>query len=258
MSKLTVIMSAFNAEQYIETSLISLLDQSYQDFELIMINDGSTDQTQSIMLKYKDRFKKCRLLVNEFNEGIPVSRNRALLIAEGEYVAIQDADDISFKDRLLKEIQYLDKNNSVIVVGSYAMKINHSGELIGSMVYPPLDTVGAFSVITKYKLNPIIDPTCMYRKETILKHGAYSMVPEIATALDFELWCRLLCHGYLVSNITEPLISYRINPNGVTRTRNKEMVEATDVIWSRFRRKNFEDPKLRAEMFRQDCYTEIP
>lgn len=256
--KLTIITTAFNAEQYIETSLNSLLDQSYQDFELIMVDDGSSDQTQSIMLKYKDKFKKCRFLVNKFNEGIPVSRNRALLIAEGEYIAIHDADDVSFKDRFLKEIQHLDKNNSTVVVGSYAMKINHSGELIGSMVYPPLDTVGAFSVITRYKLNPIIDPTCMFRKDIIMKHGAYSMVPEIVTALDFELWCRLLCHGYLVSNIAEPLISYRINPNGVTRTRNKEMVEATDMIWSRFRRKNFEDPKLRAEMFQQDCYTEIP
>lgn len=255
--KISVVCCAFNAEKYLISSLDSLLLQSFDDFELILVDDGSSDDTQKILLDYKGKFKNCRLLVNSQNQGIPVSRNRALLSATGEYIAIHDADDISHPSRLERENTFLDEHPECFVVGSYAIKIDHSGNNIGSMVYPPQYTRDAFAIISRFKLNPIIDPTSMYRRATALKHGGYNMSDETKTALDFEMWCRMLCHGYLLSNIVEPLISYRINPTGVTKTKQQEMHAATDLIHSRFIRKNFKDPKLKASTFRQDIFKEI-
>ena len=255
--KLSVICTAFNAGKYLQDSIDSLLNQIYSDFELILVDDGSTDNTLEIMKENKNKFKKCRLLINKYNEGIASSRNRALLESQGEYIAIHDADDLSLENRFSEEIKFLDSHKDISIVGSFAIKINHSGEEIGSMTYPAHDTTKAFELITKFKLNPIIDPSSMYRRNIVIKHGGYSVDPKTSIAPDFELWCRLLTRGDLLSNISMPLIKYRINMNGTTRSRQKEMMDATIVIWSKFRRKTFEDFRLSAKSFLKDDYLEI-
>lgn len=257
MLKLSVILTVYNAEQYIKESLDSLLHQTFKDFEIIIVNDGSNDDTRNIIFEYMDKFDGVvRLLENQYNEGIPVSRNRALLAAQGEYIAIHDADDISLNNRFADEVSFLDNHPEIVFMGGHAIKISLTGEHIGSLSYPPKDTPSAFFILNKYKLNPIIDPSCMYRRNTILQCGGYSMNANIITVPDLDLWCRLLTKGYLMSNIQEPLIKYRINPMGVTRRQHNEMVQATDAVWSSFRRKSLEDPILRQDCFKQDFYTE--
>jgi glycosyltransferase EpsE len=249
MPKVTIITTAYNAIDYVRDSLDSILEQTYKDFEIILLDDGSTDGTVLVLDEYANKFPQTKFLLNETNKGIPYSRNKALLEATGEYIAIHDADDVSMPTRLQTEVDFLDINDKIVFVGALAHRMSQTGEIIGSLKYPPRDTGGAFAVITRYKLNPIIDPTCMYRRDVILKHGGYTMDPQLRTVLDFELWCRLLCHGYAMANIQDYLIKYRINPNGVTRTENQTMVEATDLVWAKFRRKNFTDPYLDNELF---------
>jgi glycosyltransferase involved in cell wall biosynthesis len=255
MPKLSIITTVYNVEEYLRPSLESVFAQTFSDFELILVNDGSTDHTRDILLEYMER-PNVRLLENRYNEGIPVSRNRALLAASGEYVAIHDGDDISLDHRFEKEVAFLDENPDIGFMGGHAIKISAAGEKIGSMHYPPATTPEAFMIVTRYKLNPIIDPSCMYRRQLILDNGGYSMDPEIRTALDFHLWCRLLCKGVKLANLQEPLIKYRINPKGVTRTENDTMVQTTDLIWATFRRKRFPNQVLDASLFEQDSYTE--
>jgi len=255
MIRLSVITTVFNAAPYLRQSLDSVFAQTFNDFELILVNDGSTDDSRNIMLEYLD-FPNVRMLENEYNEGIPTSRNRALLAAQGEYIAIHDGDDVSFTDRFEKEVDYLDKHDDITFLGSHAQKINHNGDTIGSMVYPPKTTLEAFRLI-RLKLNPIIDPSCMYRKEAVLKIGGYSMEESIRTALDFHLWCRLLVNNYKMANLQEPLIYYRVNPKGVTRTEHDKMVEATDIIEAIFWRRNFEHVSLNPKRFEQDIFTEV-
>jgi len=255
--KLSVITTVYNAAEYLKESLDSLFGQTFQDFEVIFVNDGSTDESKEILLRYFQDHDNVLFFENENNEGIPVSRNRALLAARGDYIAIHDGDDISLPDRFEKEIGYLDNHPEIDFLGSHAYKINYAGVLLGHMSYPPQTTESAFSMIKKYKLNPIIDPSCMFRKETVLKLGGYSMDPRVRTALDFHLWCRLLLAGSKLYNFQEPLIKYRINPQGVTRTENDKMVQATDAIVAAFIRKNFNEVALRPTLFEQDCFTEI-
>ncbi len=256
MTKLSIICTVYNADNYVRESLDSIFDNPPDlDYELILVNDGSTDKTRDILISYADK-PNVRLLENKHNEGIPVGRNRALLAATGEYVAIHDADDVSLPDRFDEEASFLDEHPNITFMGGHAVKMSATGETIGSMVYPPKDTLNAFSIITRFKLNPIIDPSCMYRREDIMKNGGYSMDPKMRTVLDFDLWCRLLVKGYRLANIQHPLIKYRINPNGVTRTEKQTMVEATDEVWSAFRRRMLKDIRMSTAVFEQDCYSE--
>lgn len=254
--KLSIILTAYNAQDYIQESLESIFSQPPDcEFEVILVNDGSIDLTRKFLVDCTDR-PNVRLLENATNEGIPVSRNRALLVCQGDYVAIHDADDISLPGRFHRQVEYLDTHPEIDFMGGHAIKISMTGETIGSMVYPPKDTQHAFGIITRFKLNPIIDPSCMYRREIVIQNGGYTMDPELRTVLDFELWCRLLVRGHRLANIQEPLIKYRINPKGVTRTENDTMIKATDLVWGSFRRRSFKNIKLKPESFQKDSFTE--
>lgn len=249
--KLSVVTSVFNAQEFLEESLNSVFSQDFEDFEIIIVNDGSTDQTQEIINKFKTE-SRLVLLNNKYNEGVPYSRNRAFLAAKGEYIAIHDADDISLPQRFEKQVNYLDAHPYITVVGSHAYRIGQNGEFMGYMSYPPEDTQNAFRVIRQFKLNPIIDPSSAFRRAPILDVGGYRMEPEIATAQDFDLWCRLLVNGYQIYNFQEPLIKYRINPHGVTRIKKQEQILATDLVWGSFQKRSFPAVKLRPECFKEE------
>jgi glycosyltransferase involved in cell wall biosynthesis len=251
MPKLSVITAIYNAEKYIKDSLDSVFNQPYDDFELILIDDGSTDNTLKLIEPYIEK-SNVTLLQNKYNEGYGFSRNRGFLSAQGEYIAIHDADDVTLNHRFQKEVDLLDEKPKITVVGGHAIRISDTGQPIGSMVYPPEFTEGAFRVITQFKLNPVIDPSSMFRKQSILDIGAYRMEPKLKTVCDFDLWCRLLLEGHHFYNFQEPLIKYRINPNGVTRIKKQEQVEATDLVWAAFRRKSFPKVTLRRDCFVQD------
>jgi len=256
MPKLSIIMAIYNAERYIQESIDSVFSQTYKDFELSLINDGCTDNTLKLLEPCTKR-SNVILLQNKYNEGYGFSRNRGFLKAQGEYIAIQDADDVSLPHRFRKEVELLDTRKDVTVVGSHAVRISSTGEFIGSMSYPPEHTADAFRVIRQFKLNPIIDPSSMFRRQPILDIGAYRMGPEMKTVHDFDLWCRLLLKGHYLYNFQEPLIKYRINPTGVTRVKKQEQVEATDLIWAAFKRRSFPEVTLRSDCFEQDFDIEM-
>ena len=251
MPKLSIVVAVYNAERYLNESLHSVFNQPFEDFELILVDDCSTDSSPSILAEYA-KHDKVTLLKNKYNEGYGYSRNRAFLQAQGEYVAIHDADDVTLPHRFQKEVDLLDQRDDITVVGGHAIRISDTGQPIGNMVYPPESTENAFRVIRQFKLNPIIDPSSMFRRQPILDLGAYRMEPELRTVCDFDLWCRLLVKGHYLYNFQEPLIKYRINPQGVTRVRKQEQVQATDFVWAAFQRRSFPDVVLRSDYFQQD------
>lgn len=254
MIKLSVITTVFNGELFLRESIDSILSQEFNDFEFIIIDDGSTDSTPKILTEYTGN-KKIRILQNKYNEGIAVSRNRGLLESKGIYVAIHDADDISLPLRFKKQIDILDSNKEIGFLGSHAMKISPCGHIMGEMKYPPKSTSSAFIHIMKHKLNPIIDPSSMFRKKLVLDRGGYKM--EMRHSMDFDLWCRLLLHQIQLTNICEPLIKYRIHENSISSTQRSDMRKVADDICVKFQRKSLDDPILRSNYFQQDCFTEF-
>ncbi len=214
MPKISVIMPVYNGGKYLKEAIQSVLDQTYNDFEFIILDDGSTDGSTRIVESFSDDRIK---LVKLGHGGIVSTLNEGLKISSGEYVIRSDADDVSLPERFEKLLNYMEANKQVGVCGSWATSINNKDEIIGEMKYPPIQN----NEIKKYSLlhNPFIHPSVIFRKEVVLGVGGYRNFKHNE---DYELWTRVLRkkNGH---NIPEPLIKYRIHLDQITKKANFKM-----------------------------------
>ena len=132
----TVLMSVYNGERYLNEAIDSILAQTFTDFEFLIIDDASTDSTPKILHSYDD--PRIRIVTNEENLGLTKSLNKGLALAQGEYIARMDADDISLPERLMMQLNFLIDNKTVPLVGSGAIMIDEDGKSIGKMNLPIL------------------------------------------------------------------------------------------------------------------------
>jgi glycosyltransferase involved in cell wall biosynthesis len=209
----SVITTAYNCEKYIKESINSIINQTFRDFEIVVYNDASTDKTWDIVF-HMDLFCDHNIFRGDKNVGCGEGRNRAIKQARGKYIAIQDADDISLPERLEKEVNFLEENDDIFCVGAWAIKIKEDGSFIESMTYPRSAHEKIYEDIIVKKNNPIIDPSCMYRRGLFNELGGYDgrwkLVP------DFNLWARAAKAGFKFFNFQEALVYYRQHPNSVT------------------------------------------
>jgi glycosyltransferase involved in cell wall biosynthesis len=216
----SVVISALNAEKYIGTAIDSILAQTYTNFELIIINDGSTDNTEDIILSYKDR--RIRLVKNETNLGLAKSLNKGIKLADGKYIARLDADDIAAKDRFEVQIKYLEYKPEIAVCGSYYRAFSEDNSTI---IRQPL--ISEQIKIRLFFENPMGHPTVMMRNQ-IFKKDNYSYNESFRTAQDYDLWCRI-SHKYDITNLPFVLTDYRIHSSQVSST-PLEQLRADRVI----------------------------
>lgn len=208
-------MSVYNGEKYLKLAVESILNQSYSDFEFIIINDGSTDGSLNILKRFKEQDERIKIISRE-NKGLVYSLNEGVNLAQGEYIVRMDADDISEPNRFEKQLQYMQINNQV-VCGSYATIINSSGEKIGEMNYPPFaEKIKSFALLH----NPFIHPSVMFRKDIFLKVGGYKRFFKYIE--DYELWTRIV-FKYKSGNIPERLLRYRVHNEQITKRNNLRM-----------------------------------
>ncbi|MHB1213703.1 MAG: glycosyltransferase [Thiobacillus sp.] len=202
-------MPAHNCEAYVLEAVSSLLSQTFSDFELLVIDDGSTDATRTLLESVHD--PRLRLVSNERNVGLIETLNRGLVLALGRYIARMDADDISLPARLEKQVQYLEAHPDILVLGSMVNLINERGEIFGTIDDYPTDP----NEIRDYLLREccLIHPSVMFRKETVMSAGGYSTGAEHAE--DYDLWLHLSDH-YRIANLPEKLVSYRMHQNQVS------------------------------------------
>jgi len=224
----SVITTVYNCEKFIEESIKSIFNQTFRDFELIIYEDASTDKTwQKILAAITDRNKKfmgyVRLVPGKTNVGCGEGRNRAINRAKGKYIAIQDSDDISFQNRLQKEVEFLEENQDIFCVSAWADVIDEQGDFIEIFNYPPAYHKKIKKEIFEKKNNPIIDPASMFRRDIFNKLGGYDkkwgLVP------DFNLWIRAMKEGYKFANIQEVLIHYRKHSGSVTNKYKMDVVK---------------------------------
>lgn len=213
----SVIMTVHNCEKFIEESLKSIFNQTFKDFEIIIYNDASTDRTMQIIIDFlRDNTKKINGLVNIIyggkNVGCGEGRNRAISISKSSYLAIQDGDDISYSDRLEKEVEFMERNPSIFCVGSWADLIDEEGSDIGVFDYPPADHNSMIEYIYGMK-NPIIDPSSMFKRDIFNSLGGYNVKWYLVP--DLYLWVSAMIEGYTFANIPQKLISYRRHGNSV-------------------------------------------
>ena len=219
--KVTVLMSVYNGEKYLQEAIDSILVQTFKDFEFLIINDGSADKTGEILKSYND--PRIKIIDNKKNIGLTKSLNIGLRIAKGEYIARQDADDISMPERLEKEIVFLDNNKNVGLVGTYYFEINEKGKVL--YITRPLDDNDALKE-KLLKVNQFGHGSVIFRKECIETVGPYRK--EFKSAQDYDLWLRI-SEKYNIANIPEPLYKRRLNINSIS-VNNKSQQEKYSKI----------------------------
>lgn len=229
MNKVTVFMPVYNGEKYIKQAIDSILNQSYTDFELLIIDDGSTDNTVNIISAYTD--SRIRLLCNKKNMGIPFTRNRGLEEARGEYFAIMDADDIAYPDRLQLQVNYLDNNLDINIVTAsyYVMRKNID---IRKVVKKDNDEyIRASLLFDSYLCNP----STMFR--TNLRE-TYKYNEQCIVCQDYDFWIQLMEKNKFGA-IEKPLLRYRTGHMNITRKTNKEKQLLRNEILFNIRKKSF-------------------
>jgi len=215
MSKVSVIMSVYNGERHLRESVDSILNQTFQDFEFIIINDGSKDQSKYILESYKDERIK---LIHHKNMGLTKSLNIGIANAKGKYIARQDADDISEPERLKTQFDFMEANPGVGLTGSRFKLINETGQLIGSSSLPLEDKVIKDMLI---EMNQFCHGSVMIRRDALDKIGLYRDCFKYAQ--DYDLWLRI-SEKYKVMNLPELLVCYRMVDNSITS--NKMLLQS--------------------------------
>lgn len=204
--RVSVIMPAYNAERFIGEAINSILNQTYRDFELIIISDGSTDLTPSIIKQYAKQDKRIRFFNNRRNRGLVYVLNMGLRKARGEYIARMDADDISMPTRFEKQVAYLDANPDIGILGTL---IEGFGLVNALGIQKPVVELADF-----VDNNYVAHPTVMMRRSIVRKHK-FRYDPEYKHVEDYELWMRMI-KVTKIHNIMEVLLRYRVSGSNVS------------------------------------------
>lgn len=210
--KISVVMSVYNAEKYLTEAVESILAQTYSDFELILINDKSTDGSGEILKSYAQKDPRIVILENEQNIGLTKSLNRGLAIAKGEYIARMDADDISVADRFEKQVAFLDTHLDYSFVSCIGRYIDENGNPEQLRLFPETNEE-IYAMMPK--VDAVMHPGVMFRREDIAKIGNYC--EDFRVVQDYDLWFRGMAAGYKFYNIQEPLVLFRRNDSYNTR-----------------------------------------
>ena len=205
--KISVLITVYNEEEFIEDTIKSVLNQTFKDFELIIVNDGSTDNTEKIIRTYikKDRrIVYLKKLKNKGYENLHNIINIGLGIAKGKYVARLDADDLCYRNRLEMQYKYLEKHPKIFLIGSSAEIINSKNKKIGEMIKKPWPPF-LLKLFIGFN-NPFIHSSVMFRNDG-LKYPSHS---------EYFFFVEAMIRKKKLKNLRKKLIKYRINPHGLT------------------------------------------
>ena len=200
----SVLMPAFNAQKYLRNAVDSILNQTYGNFELLILNDGSSDQTQAILDSFSD--PRIKILRHEKNQGLVSTRNDLVAAARGKYIALLDSDDIAFPARLEKQVTFLEQEKAEIIGADHFTLNEANGKLKKSKQrYSNADIHAMMSVCS-----PLCNPAVM-GLASLFKSHPYQSGTDIVE--DYSLWQKLALEGVRFANIKVPLIYYRMHPN---------------------------------------------
>lgn len=209
----SIILPAYNCEKYISEAVTSILTQVYDNFELIVINDGSSDRTAEILGTITDQ--RLRVINNPGNQGLIYSLNKGIAESKGEYIARMDADDIATNDRIEKQVHWLLHHPDTSAVGCFIRRIDESGAELPDW---KLDRQTYTSTSIKEampKENCLAHPTVMVRA-AVLRHFGYNAKQK--NIEDYDLWLRMLADDLVIEKIPQPLLYYRDHGSSVTNT----------------------------------------
>lgn len=235
----SVVMSVYNGQEYLNLAIDSILLQSHKNLEFIVVDDGSTDHSAHIIKGYKD--SRIRY-IHQHNKGLSAALNIGIAKASGEYIARMDADDISYPRRIEKQVQFLEQNRRVGMVGTSFDLIDVHGYITGQSYHLDRDQDLNLEFLLR---NPFGHGTVMIRRAILASVGGYDNKQPIE---DYELWWRT-AKKYEVANLPEQLYGYRILASSMSKSgsakRQEPITKLTGRIWS-----ESSIPRLTASDFR--------
>lgn len=228
---ISIIMGIYNCSATLSEAIDSIIAQTYNNWELIMCDDGSADNTFKIAQEYKEKYPdKIVLLKNEKNMGLNYTLNKCLEAAKGEYIARMDGDDISLPTRFEKEIDFLNNNPQFAVVSTPMIMFDQDGKW------------GETSAIECPQIKDFFEHTpffahaaCMMRKSVFDEVGGYTVDPKFLRVEDCNLWFKVYAHGYKGANLTEPLYMMRDDRNATHRRSWKARLNGCYVLYDGFK-----------------------
>jgi hypothetical protein len=228
--QVSVVIPVWNGECYLKQAIESILAQDFVDFELIVIDDGSTDRSAEIVTAFAHDPRVA--LHKQANAGVVAARNAGLRVAQAEFVAFLDADDIAKRDRLSKQVAYLQANPEAAVVGSHITHFSDKDVDLRTQEFPSNSDQVASALESG---NPLAQPAVMLRKSMAIAAGGYRAAFKFG-AEDYDLWLRL-SEKHPLANLPEVLTLYRIHPDSLThRLRHEQTLAALAAICAHRRR----------------------
>ena len=244
LPEISVIMSVYNGEAYLEEAIDSIRNQTFTNWELIVINDCSTDSTGQILADFADKDARIRIHNNEVNLKLPRSLNKAISLCRGKYIARMDADDISLPDRLEKQYRFMEENSDVALSSCRFMTVKNgvyaSGGAGGRSDH---EALRAMLLVT----NPILHPGVI-AKAQVIKQFLYDS--SLTCTEDLELWTRMAMMGQRMQILPEFLMIYRLHDKQITRT----TIERQHVEVLRIQQKHYGSVLREMDGPMQDIY----
>jgi glycosyltransferase involved in cell wall biosynthesis len=219
--KVSVVMSAYNAAAYLDEAIVSILNQTFRDFEFIVINNGSSDDTSSILDKYQKRDGRIRVYYQKQNGLVP-ALNRGCRLARGQYIAMMDADDVSFPSRLARQLEYLERHPQIGVLGTGICKMDKYGSVTETWCPPTSPKMAKWTLFFGVC---VAGPSVLMRREILEKLDFFRT--DLSYAEDVDLWLRASSITEF-SNVPEVLHHYRVWPGSNTQ-RHLQSVRETQV-----------------------------
>ena len=228
--KISIIMGIYNCEKYLKESINSILNQTFTEWELIMCDDGSTDNTYLIAKGYQEKYsEKIVLLKNEKNMGLNITLNKCLKKAKGKYIARQDGDDISVETRLEKEYNFLENHKEFALVSAKMIFFDEKGEW-GESHYKQIPTKLDFVYNS-----PFAHPPALIRKDVMDEVNGYTEGKKFIRVEDYHLWLKIYEKGYKGYNLDEVLYKMRDDNDAYKRRNWQNRVNEMSVRWIGYR-----------------------
>jgi glycosyltransferase involved in cell wall biosynthesis len=205
----SVVMPVYNGEKYLKEAVESILCQTFHDFEFLIMNDGSTDATSSILSHYQETDNRIQVY-NQENQGLITTLNTGCALAKRKYIARMDADDIAFPDRLERQIDFLERNPHVGLLGGTVVRIDSSGRFLDTVRSPEHDHELQKGLL---KDNYFFHPSVMFQKQAF--HEARGYRKAFRHCEDYDLWLRI-AERYALGSLQEPVLYYRLHPNQIS------------------------------------------
>ncbi|MGA1868152.1 MAG: glycosyltransferase [bacterium] len=208
--EVTVLMPVYNGARFLYEAIESILNQSFEDFDFLIINDASTDRSADIINSYRD--PRIRVIHNHTNLKIAATLNKGIKLAFGEYIARMDCDDISLPQRLEKQFNFMENNPEIDILGTNLIRIDEDGHVFDKQpqLYPTSPGIIRWMIFFRCCIQ---HPTVMMRKRIFQELGGYN--PDIFHVEDYDLWLRasFTCK---MANLPDKLIMYRIHNENIS------------------------------------------